>query len=118
MDSADQAVERLRALARLVLAASLGLAVLLAPPRSSPLGPVLALVAELPAGAVSAALEDAALRLAVADRRLGRLASVLGLRAAQRGGDVTAALAAIRVVDLDGAEMTRLAPIVERAASG
>ena len=44
MDSAAQAVERLRALARLVLAASLGLALLLTPPRSSPLGPVLALV--------------------------------------------------------------------------
>jgi signal transduction histidine kinase len=44
MDSAAQAVERLRALARLVLAASLGLALLLAPPRGSPLGPVLALV--------------------------------------------------------------------------
>ena len=47
MESAAQAVERLRALARLVLAASLGLALLLAPPRGSPLGPVLALVCAL-----------------------------------------------------------------------
>lgn len=47
MESAAQAVERLRALARLVLAASLGLALLLTPPRGTPLGPVLAMVCAL-----------------------------------------------------------------------
>ncbi len=80
--------------------------------------PALVLVAELPAGAVPATLEDTALRLAAADPGLTRLASVLGLRAAQRGGvDLNAALAAIRVVDLDDNELGRLAPIVERAAA-
>lgn len=44
MDSAAQAVERLKALARLVLAASLGAALLLAPPRATPLLPLLSFV--------------------------------------------------------------------------
>lgn len=44
MDSATQAVERLKALARLVLAASLGAALLLAPPRATPLLPLLSFV--------------------------------------------------------------------------
>ncbi|MGH9863134.1 MAG: histidine kinase [Candidatus Acidiferrales bacterium] len=44
MDSFAQAVERLKGLARLVLAASLGVALLLVPPRGTPLGPLLAFV--------------------------------------------------------------------------
>lgn len=47
MDSAAQAVERLKALARLVLAASVGVALLLAPPRSSPLLPLVGFVSAL-----------------------------------------------------------------------
>ncbi len=82
--------------------------------RREPYVPVLALLAELPDGAVSAALEATALRQAAADPRLARLASVLGLRAAQRGGDVVAVLAVIRVVELDDAEVARLRPLVDR----
>ncbi|HKZ52960.1 MAG TPA: histidine kinase dimerization/phosphoacceptor domain-containing protein, partial [Candidatus Acidoferrales bacterium] len=44
MDSAAQVLERLKALARLVLAASVGLALLLAPPRATPLFPLLGFI--------------------------------------------------------------------------
>ncbi|HUQ04357.1 MAG TPA: protein kinase, partial [Kofleriaceae bacterium] len=86
--------------------------------RSPAYVPALVLVAELPAGAVPAALEDKAMQLAAADPRLSRLASALALRAAQRGGgDLNVILAAIHVVDLDENELGRLEPIVTRAAA-
>jgi len=44
VDSAAQVLERLKALARLVLAASVGLALLLAPPRATPLFPLLGFI--------------------------------------------------------------------------
>ncbi|MFQ5664372.1 MAG: histidine kinase [Terriglobia bacterium] len=44
MPSTSQAIERIKALARLVLAATLGLALLLAPPRSTPFFPLVGLI--------------------------------------------------------------------------
>ncbi|MBK7074738.1 MAG: serine/threonine protein kinase [Myxococcales bacterium] len=85
---------------------------LLASPQ--PFGPGLALLVALPAGAVPPDLEARALAAATTDPSWGRLASVLGLRVAGHG--TLAALASVRVVDLDDGEVAQLAPLAAQAA--
>jgi hypothetical protein len=74
-----------------------------------------ALVASLPAGAVSPVLEDRALTAAQAEPRFTRVASVLGLRAARRGQ--LAALAVVKSEDLDDVELTQLEPVAAQASA-
>ena len=81
---------------------------------ATPSPSALAMLASLPAAAVPPEVEDAALVQARSDPRWARLASVLGLHVAQRSA---AALAAIRVVELDDSEVSQLEPLARRAAA-
>jgi tetratricopeptide (TPR) repeat protein len=85
---------------------------LLATPQ--PFAPGLALIVALPAGAVAPDLEARAMAQAASDPAWARLASVLGLRAASKG--TLAALAAVRVVDLDDGEVAQLEALAAQAA--